>query len=124
MTRVRHRPEAAIQADIVAFLRAGLAPDYIVYANANAARRTASGRASNAVPGLLPGIPDISVACPGSIILYFEVKTPRGKLSEPQEHVIGRLTKSDCRVAVVTSIDEVEIALRAWGIPLRFARAA
>ena len=124
--RVRPMPrsESVIQGEIVDFLRAVLTPDHIVYANANAARRTESGRASNAIPGLLPGIPDVSVACPRSIILYFEVKTPTGTLSEPQEHVIGKLRAAGCYVAVVTSVAEVEAALKAWMIPTRIARAA
>ena len=124
MIRSRRRPESVIQGEIVDYLRAVLTPDHVVYANANAARRTASGRASNAVPGLLPGIPDVSVACPKSIILYFEVKTPTGTLSEPQEYVIGKLCKAGCYVAVVTSVDEVDCALKAWLIPTRVARAA
>ena len=71
---IRNVTEGSIQNGIVDFLRIVLPPDHIVYANANAARRTAGGRAGNGVPGLMPGIPDLSVACPGSRILYFEVK--------------------------------------------------
>lgn len=122
--RPKSRAESAIQADIVDFLRAALPASYLPYANANGAQRTASGRAANAVPGLTPGIPDLSVACPGGTILYFEVKRPGGVLSPAQEDIIGRLQKAGGFVAVVTSMDDVEIALRTWGIPLRIARAA
>ncbi len=116
--------EGRIQNGIVDFLRVVLPLDHIVYANANAARRTASGRASNGVPGLMPGIPDLSVACPGSRILYFEVKTARGRLSEAQSDVVNRLRAAGCFVAVVTSIDDVERALATWGVPTRIAKAA
>lgn len=121
---VRMQSEGSIQSGIVDFLRAVLTPDHIVYANANAARRTAAGRAANGVPGLTPGIPDLSVACPDSRILYFEVKTPRGRLSEAQQHVIRQLLKNGSRVAVVTSIADVETKLAAWGVPTRIAKAA
>lgn len=116
--------EGTIQRGIVDFLRVVLPPDHIVYANANAARRTPAGRAGNGVPGLLPGIPDLSVACPGSRILYFEVKTARGRLSEAQAEIVRRLRAAGCLVAVVTSIDDVERALAGWGIPTRIAKAA
>ena len=116
--------EGRIQSAIVDFLRLVLTPDYIVYANANAARRTAGGRASNGVAGLLPGIPDLSVVCPDSGILFFEVKTPRGRLSEAQQHVIRQLLKNGTRVAVVTTIADVEAKLAIWNIPTRIARAA
>ena len=121
---VRTVSEDSIQNGIVDFLRIVLPPDHIVYANANAARRTAGGRAGNGVPGLMPGIPDLSVVCPGSRILYFEVKTAQGRLSEAQSHVLQRLRAADCLVAVVTSIDDVERALTTWNIPTRIARAA
>lgn len=123
--RTKPRSEGALQADIVGFLRVVLSPDHLVYANANAAQRTSTGRAGNAVPGLMPGIPDLSIACPrGGPCLYLEVKRPGGKLSPAQEHVIGRLQSAGGFVAVVTSIDEVEAALASWGIPTRIARAA
>ena len=120
----RTASEGSIQSGIVDFLRIVLPADHIVYANANAARRTAGGRAGNGVPGLLPGIPDLSVACPGSRILYFEVKTASGRLSEAQAQVVRRLRAAGCLVAVVTSIDDVERALANWNIPTRIAKAA
>ena len=120
----RTASEGSIQNGIVDFLRFVLPPDHIVYANANAARRTPGGRAGNGVPGLMPGIPDLSVACPGSRILYFEVKTARGRLSDVQSHVVHRLRAAGCLVAVVTSIDDVERALVSWNIPTRIAKAA
>ncbi len=116
--------EGSIQSGIVDFLRIVLPADHIVYANANAARRTVGGRAGNGVPGLLPGIPDLSVACPGSRILYFEVKTAKGRLSEAQAEIVRRLRAAGCLVAVVTSIDDVERALAGWNIPTRIAKAA
>ena len=76
------------------------------------------------MPGLLPGIPDLSVACPGSRILYFEVKTAKGRLSEAQAEIVRRLRAAGCLVAVVTSIDDVERALAGWNIPTRIAKAA
>lgn len=117
----RARPENAIQSDIVGFLRAVLAPPAFVYANANAAQRTASGRAANGVPGLLPGVPDVSVLLADGSILYFEVKSAVGRLSEAQERVIGRISACGARVAVVRSVDDVAGALRSWGVVTREA---
>ena len=112
------RSEAAIQATIIEYLGWAL-PGCVVHANANAARRTASGRASNAIPGLLPGVPDLSVDYPFGRHLYFEVKTPKGVLSDVQSEVIGRLCGIGCYVAVVTGIDDVRDALRGWGVTTR-----
>ena len=60
----------------------------------------------------------------GSRILYFEVKTAKGRLSEVQAEIVRRLRSAGCLVAVVTSIDDVERALAEWGVATRIARAA
>ncbi len=120
--RPRKRGENAIQADVIRYLHAVLPPSkWIIYANANASRRTASGKASNAVPGLLPGIPDVSIVTIGGRAFYFEVKTATGVLSEPQEAIRDRMRRMQVPWFLVRSVDDVQNALRSYQIKTREA---
>ena len=111
--------EAMIQKSVVDYLNAVLLPGYKCIAIPNASRRTASGRASNAVAGLTPGAPDL-VILGNSKAFLIEVKSSSGKLSEAQE-LFGdwAVTKGLLAWAVCRSVDEVRIALESWGIPTR-----
>lgn len=119
--KTKPRLENTIQREIVAYLNAVLIPPEFAYANANASRRTASGKASNAVPGLYPGIPDLTVIAHGGRAFYLEVKNEIGTLSENQEAVIARFDKMRVPCAVVRSIADVKAALQHWKIPTREA---
>lgn len=107
--------ESEIQRAIVEYLRAVL-PESIVFAVPNGASRTASGRPANAVAGLLPGIPDLCVLLPRGESVFFEVKSAKGRVSDNQLAIHIKMQPLDHRVAVVRSIDEVRLALKAWGI--------
>lgn len=67
--------------------------------------------------GMQPGFPDI-VVFPYSHIgpLFFEVKAPKGKLSDMQQIVLGRLDELGYRAAVVRSVDDVAARLAEWGV--------
>lgn len=114
------RPEDTIQDAIVVFVRT-VAPSVRIAAVPNAARRTEGGRASNAVPGLTPGWPDLAVALPGGRTLWWEVKTPKGRLDPPQIIIHADLVALDHAVTVVRSIDDARGALAAAGIETREA---
>lgn len=112
--------EANIQRAIVEYLRAVL-PHCITFAIPNGAQRTASGRPANAVAGLLPGIPDLCVMLPRGESIYFEVKSAKGRVSDNQLAIHMRMQPLDHRIAVVRSIDDVRLALKAWGVETKEA---
>jgi hypothetical protein len=120
MTR-RSNPENAIQRAIVDYLRAVLPSSHRVVAIPNGSRRTATGRASNGVPGLSPGFPDLMIIAPGGKVYLIEVKAPKGRLSPEQidwetwafDYAIPR--------CVARSIEDVRRFLRTYDVGTREA---
>jgi hypothetical protein len=106
----RRQIESGIQRDIVHFLRAVL-PNAVVMAIPNGSQRTATGRPANAVPGFLPGAPDLVIALSGGATLWMEVKSPTGRTSDNQILVHGLLNAAGHKCVVVRSIDDVRQAL-------------
>lgn len=68
--------------------------------------------------GVKPGFPDVSVIWRGG---YYglELKASAGKVSEIQQITHAQIREAGGQVSVCRSIEEVERALRHWGIPLR-----
>ena len=114
--------EELLQASIVDYLEAVLR-HRLVFAIPNAARRTRTGRASNAIPGLLSGAPDLALCLPHGRILWLEVKTASGVLSEQQRQVHQLLLDLGHKVAVVRAVEEVRDVLRLYCVPTREAKA-
>lgn len=112
--------ENSIQRGIVNYLRATLSRAR-VFAIPNRAPRTASGRAFNGCPGLLPGVPDLEIVAPGGRCYFLEVKTAKGKTSSNQEAFLSWCALQAVPYAVVRNIDEVRVAVRAWGLQTREA---
>lgn len=110
--------ESEIQRQIVDWIRY-VAPECMVIAIPNAARRTASGRASNAVPGLTSGAPDLLVIRPRGEVLWMEVKTDKGKLTDLQFKFHENLQIRNHACAVVRSLDDARNAFKAVGIETR-----
>lgn len=111
--------EDCIQRAIVGYLNCVLPDGYRVAAIPNAARRTANGWASNGVPGLRKGVPDLFVVGQGQIY-FIEVKAPKGRLSPEQDE--WRMWCSNTGAtpwALVRSVDDVRTALTVWNIPTR-----
>jgi len=111
--------ESQIQRAIVGYLDAVLPPQYRVYANANASRRTTTGRAANAVPGLRKGIPDITIRGPGGVSYDLEIKAAKGRLTTEQSEWGWWVISTGGCWACVHSVEEVRIALNEWGIKTR-----
>lgn len=113
--------EDAIQKAIVGFLSAVLPNGYRCFAIPNGARRTASGRPANAVPGLTPGVPDLAIVG-GRFVWFVEVKSKRGVVSEAQEAFHAWCAANGTPYCVARSVDDVRAALEHWGIPTREAK--
>lgn len=112
--------ENDIQRQIVDWIRVA-APSVVAVAVPNGARRTAGGRPANAVPGLTPGVPDLVVIRPNGEVLWIEVKSQIGKLSDAQFAFHGKLLGLGHTCAVVRSIDDVRLAFKTVGISVREA---
>ena len=67
--------------------------------------------------GVIPGIPDVHVAW-NSRLHCIELKAPKGHLTPLQTQVIERLDECGVPTVVCRNLDQVEHALRMWGIPL------
>lgn len=67
------RAEDLVQQAIVEGINT-FCPDCYAFAVPNAARRTAGGRAGNAVPGLRRGVFDLCIHGPWQRVFYMEVK--------------------------------------------------
>lgn len=110
--------ENQIQANIVDYLRATL-KDCIVFAIPNASRRTRGGKASNGVPGLLPGIPDLQILARWGDSYFIEVKTAKGPLRESQEVILSKFEDLSVPYAVCRSIDDARTAIKHWNLSSR-----
>lgn len=110
--------ESEIQRQIVDWIRY-VAPECMVIAIPNAARRTSSGRASNAVPGLTAGAPDLLVIRPRGEVLWMEVKTDKGKPTPLQMKFHENLQVRNHACAIVRSLDDARNAFKAVGIETR-----
>ena len=110
--------ENEIQQMIVDWIRY-VAPQCMVIAIPNAARRTFSGRAANGVPGLTPGAPDLLVIRPKGEVLWLEVKTQKGTVSDWQMKFHQNLQSRNHICAIVRSLDDVKLAFKTVGIETR-----
>lgn len=112
--------EAAIQRQIVDFV-AGCVPTARIIAIPNAARRSAAGRATNAVPGLTPGVPDLALIVRGGATYWIEVKSARGKLSAAQREFHRWMSINGVWAVTVRSLDDFKTALGLWRVKTREA---
>jgi len=65
--------------------------------------------------GTRAGVPDICIIKHGRAY-WIELKSPIGKLSDAQKKMMLTLHDVGCLVAVCRSIDDVQSALKCWGI--------
>lgn len=124
------RPEDKVQQELVEAI-GWLAPEMVAFAIPNASRRTATGRAANAVPGLLPGVWDVAMILPlgagpagslGGMTAYCEVKTATGVLSKEQKAFGAILAARGVPYFVAAApnhIDQLRFALADWHVPTR-----
>lgn len=111
--------ENQIQGQIIAYLKAVLTDQHDVTAIPNGCIRTEGGRAGNAVPGLLKGVPDLLIFGQGCGY-FMEVKSATGKLSPHQrEFSMWCSAGGNMPWALVRSVEDVRTCLSVWGIPTR-----
>lgn len=123
------RSEDKAQAEIFELL-GWLAPSVVAFAIPNASRRTASGKASNAVPGLRKGVWDIGMILPMNcdfpgMTAYCEVKIATGKLSDEQKEFRDILIDHKIPCIVVWApnhLDQIRHALTLWKVSTREAK--
>lgn len=113
--------EASIHRAVVDYLRAVLPKECRVAAIPNASRRSAQGRATNAVAGLSPGLFDLMIIGSGGRAWFIEVKNEKGRLSPAQEAWRAWFVTSAVPHCVARSVDDVRAALTAWRIMTREA---
>ena len=111
----RRQIESGIQRSIVQYIRSVL-PRSVLMAIPNGSQRTSSGRPANAVPGFLPGAPDLILALPNKEVIWIEVKSPVGRLSDNQKHVHAMLDTIGHKIILARSIDDIREAFAYYGI--------
>ena len=117
----RRNPEADLQRQIVRALRAVLPAGAIVHHAANEVRGGAEARRRQAIlvgMGVHPGFADLVVLAEGRV-LFLEVKSPRGRLSEAQARFRDDMRAQGFGWALVRSLDDALDALKAHGVATR-----
>jgi len=109
--------EAQIQAAIVEWART-VAPDTLIYAVPNGGLRTPREASLLKWTGVLAGVPDLAIVA-GGRAFFVEVKTAKGRLSDAQREMIGKLESLGAPVAIAKSIDDARAAFAKWGIRTR-----
>lgn len=108
--------EARIQASIVSFVRV-VAPNCIVAHIPNGGLRSKREAARLKWVGVTAGFPDLILLSPSGRAYFIEVKTDTGRLSTEQSDFHSRLNILGFQCAIVRSIDDARLALKAWNIP-------
>ena len=118
MTSRRKQPEQIFQRQVADFLTLALpAPD----AWFTTIPAGGGGKVRGAIlkgMGYKAGTPDMLVIYRGRAI-WLELKTPRGTLSERQEQCGIDLVQAGCFWTVCRTLEDVERALKRFGVPLR-----
>ena len=61
------------------------------------------------------GWPDLTCVLPNGTVLFLELKTPTGKLSRLQEHMIEKLKRNEAYVYVIRSVEEFDRLITSHG---------
>lgn len=116
-SRRRRHLEDDLQAAVCTFLKWSLPPNAMFWAVPNGGKRHTLEAQRMTRLGVRAGIPDLHVvhACK---LYCLELKAPKGVLSAHQVQTIEKLNECGVPVATVRSVEDVEHALKTWGIPL------
>ena len=118
LTRKRREyPEFPIHAACYQFLVTALR-NAVVFHPANEGEREEYQAERLKRLGLLPGVADLIVIT-GGRVYAIEVKAPGGRMTEAQLRFSEDIRVAGGEFACVTSLDELRLALKAWGIKTR-----
>ena len=114
----RNYPEHRLSAAVAEYLKYALPPDCY----ATSVGHGGGGKIRGALlqkSGVRPGFPDWLLIYNGHAFLI-ELKAPRGAVSADQQVCHAALRRAGCpAVHIARSLDDVEAALKEWGIPIR-----
>lgn len=82
----------------------------------NAAKRSFATAAFFKSQGLVSGVADLLIAWKGGRVAFMEVKTPTGRLSNPQKVFADKMQFLSIPIAVVHSLEEAQTVLKLWGV--------
>ena len=116
----RRDVEGPIHRAILAYLRATL-PHALIHHSPGESDMAGADRArmKAASLGTMRGWPDLQVSLRYGVTLYFEVKSPSGRVTPDQAAVGAALMDLGNHWAVVRSVDDVRECLAEWGIKTR-----
>ena len=119
----RLTPEQDFQMQVKKFLELALpTPDAWFGASAAIGTSRTTGGILQGM-GYKPGTPDMVVIWKpkhfGPVVLWLELKAGRGKPSDVQKQCREDLVAAGCKWALCRTLDDVERALRRFGVPLR-----
>jgi len=103
---------------VVGYLSKALDRNAMFFHSPNGGYRYATEAARLKSMGVIAGLPDVGVVYDGRIA-WLELKAKRGRISAAQAYCHARLTEAGTPVSVCRSLDDVEAALKAAGIPTR-----
>lgn len=112
--------EAQLQRCILTYIRTVL-PDALCVHIPNGGSR-AGGAVEGArlkAQGVTAGFPDLLLMPGSGRAFVLEVKTPTGRVSPAQHALMDKLHHLGIEGAVVRSVNDVALALKAWGIQTR-----
>jgi hypothetical protein len=116
--RKRANPEHRFQVQVRQFLLWALPGDVEWTASLTGVPLSMKSRVKAKAAGVRRGWPDISLLCPDGITRFLELKSSVGSLS-PEQRVFRDRCAPHGIFAVCRTLDEVEAALRGWGLKLR-----
>lgn len=111
--------EDRLQKSIVDWLRLCV-PNSVVFAVPNEGKRSFAQQARHKALGMLRGVTDL-VLVTNRGVFFIEVKGPKGRVSPEQDDFMGWCRSLGHGAAVVRSLDDVRLALKAWGVQHREA---
>ena len=109
-------PENAVQRAVFRHIKARGVPGLFAFHPKNGGSHQRGKRAPiNSGLGVVSGVPDIILIHAGKTYAI-ELKTERGKLSDGQNAVLGRLLAAGADVSVARGLDEAIAVLERWGL--------
>lgn len=112
--------EYQLQKSVVQFLDLALPEDAVYFAVPNGEKRAVHTAQRLKAAGVKAGVPDLCIVYQGRAI-FVELKTASGRPSKAQQAMEDALGRAGAGVWLCRTLDGLQTALRAEGVPLRAA---